>query len=162
MKITANEENGFTIAKLKTKGEKDLITVVGSLPGINPGEVLELLGEWSNHPKFGKQFKAVKFRSVMPATAAGIEIFGSGLIKGIGPIMARPVSKEIWSRHLEIIDTNPERLGKLEGSGKKRVQMISNAWDAQRRFREVMVSFENMESALHYAAKYTNNMVKAP
>ncbi len=66
-----NEENGFTIAKVKVKAEKDLVTVAGALPGINPGEVLELLGEWNNHPKFGTQFKAVKFKSVMPATTAG-------------------------------------------------------------------------------------------
>ncbi len=63
----ANEENGFTIAKLKAKGERDLVTVVGSLSGINPGEVLELLGEWNNHPKFGQQFKVVQFKSVMPS-----------------------------------------------------------------------------------------------
>lgn len=65
----ANEENGFTIARMKVQGEKELVTIVGSFPGINPGEILELLGEWSNHPKFGTQFKAVKFKSVMPATA---------------------------------------------------------------------------------------------
>jgi len=67
----ANEENGYTIARLKVQGERDLVTVVGGLPGINPGEVLELRGEWSNHPKFGTQFKAVQFKSVIPATVAG-------------------------------------------------------------------------------------------
>jgi exodeoxyribonuclease V alpha subunit len=75
----SSEENKFPIANLKTKGEKDLITILGSLPGINPGEVLELLGEWGNYPKFGTQFKVVKFKSIMPATAAGIEKYlGSG------------------------------------------------------------------------------------
>ncbi len=60
-------------AKMKAPGEKDLVTVVGSLPGINPGKVLELLGEWSNHPKFVHQFKVVKFKSVMPTSVAGME-----------------------------------------------------------------------------------------
>ena len=136
----ANEENGFTIARLKTQGERDLVTVVGSLPGINPGEVLELLGEWNNHPKFGQQFKVVQFKSVMPATAAGIEKYlGSGLIKGIGPIMASRLVKHFGENSLEIIDINPERLEEVEGIGKKRVQMIRNAWDAQKEIREVMV-----------------------
>jgi exodeoxyribonuclease V alpha subunit len=150
----SNEENGFTIAKLKTKGEKDLITVVGSLPGINPGEVLELLGEWSNHPKFGQQFKVVKFRSIMPATAAGIEKYlGSGLIKGIGPIMAGRLVKNFGADTLEIIDTNPERLEEVEGIGKKRVQMIRNAWDAQKEIREVMVFLQGHGVSSTYAAK---------
>ena len=150
----SNEENGFTIAKLKTKGERDLITVVGSLPGINPGEVLELLGEWSNHPKFGRQFKVVKFRSVMPATAAGIEKYlGSGLIKGIGPIMASRSVKKFGADTLEIIDTNPERLEEVEGIGKKRVQMIRNAWDAQKEIREVMVFLQGHGVSSTYAAK---------
>ena len=150
----ANEENGFTIAKLKTKGEKDLITVVGSLPGINPGEVLELLGEWNNHPKFGQQFKVVKFKSVMPATAAGIEKYlGSGLIKGIGPIMASRLVNKFGVDTLEIIDTNPERLEEVEGIGKKRVQMIRNAWDAQKEIREVMVFLQGHGVSSTYAAK---------
>jgi exodeoxyribonuclease V alpha subunit len=154
-KITfSNEENGFTIAKLKTKGEKDLITVVGSLPGINPGEVLELLGEWGNHPKFGRQFKVVKFRSVMPATAAGIEKYlGSGLIKGIGPIMASRLVKKFGADTLEIIDTNPERLEEVEGIGKKRVQMIRSAWGAQKEIREVMVFLQGHGVSSTYAAK---------
>jgi exodeoxyribonuclease V alpha subunit len=150
----ANEENGFTIARLKTKGEKDLVTVVGSLPGINPGEVLELLGEWSNHPKFGQQFKVVKFKSVMPATAAGIEKYlGSGLIKGIGPIMASRLVNKFGVDTLEIIDTNPERLEEVEGIGEKRVQMIRNAWDAQKEIREVMVFLQGHGVSSTYSAK---------
>ena len=150
----ANEENGFTIARLKTKAEKDLVTVVGSLPGINPGEVLELLGEWTNHPKFGQQFKIVKFKSVMPATAAGIEKYlGSGLIKGIGPIMASRLVNKFGVDTLEIIDTNPERLEEVEGIGKKRVQMIRNAWDAQKEIREVMVFLQGHGVSSTYAAK---------
>jgi exodeoxyribonuclease V alpha subunit len=88
---------------MKLQGERELVTVVGSLPGINPGEVLELLGEWGNHPKFGTQFKAVKFKSVVPATVAGIEKYlGSGLIKGIGPIMASRLVKHFGLNTLEI------------------------------------------------------------
>jgi len=89
-----NEETGFTVAQLKVKGEKGLITVVGNLPGVNPGEVLELNGEWHNHPKFGNQFKIIEYRSVVPANVFGIKKYlGSGLIKGIGPVTAKTLVK---------------------------------------------------------------------
>ncbi len=149
-----NEENGFTIAKVKVKGEKELVTVVGALPGVNPGEVLEVLGEWGNHPKFGSQFKAVKFKSVMPATAAGIEKYlGSGLIKGIGPIMAGRLVKHFKETTLDIIESHPERLEEVEGIGKKRVQMIKTAWDAQKEIREVMIFLQGQGVSSTYAAK---------
>ena len=150
----ANEENGFTIAKMKVQGEKELVTVVGNFPGINPGEVLELLGAWSNHPKFGNQFKAETFKSVMPATAAGIEKYlGSGLIKGIGPVMASRLVKHFGVNTLEIIDTNPDSLEEVEGIGKKRVQMIRSAWDAQKEIREVMVFLQGHGVSSTYAVK---------
>jgi exodeoxyribonuclease V alpha subunit len=147
------------------QGEKELVTIVGSFPGINPGEILELLGEWSNHPKFGTQFKAVKFKSVMPATAVGIEKYlGSGMIKGIGPVMASRLVKHFREHTLEIIDTNPERLEEVEGIGKKRVQMIRNAWDAQKEIREVMVFLQGHGVSSTYAVKiykqYGQNSIK--
>ncbi|MCJ7493792.1 MAG: ATP-dependent RecD-like DNA helicase, partial [Deltaproteobacteria bacterium] len=149
-----NEENGFTIAKLKVQGERELVTVVGTFPGINPGEVLELLGEWGNHPKFGTQFKSVKFKSVVPATVAGIEKYlGSGLIKGIGPVMASRLVKHFGLNTLEIIDTDPEKLSEVEGIGKKRIQMIRSAWDAQKEIREVMVFLQGHGVSSTYAAK---------
>jgi len=67
-----NEENGFTVAKMKVQGKKDLVTITGNLPGINAGEMLELYGEWDNHPKFGHQFKISRFKSILPATTVGI------------------------------------------------------------------------------------------
>jgi len=150
----ANEENGFTIAKMKVQGEKELVTVVGNFPGINPGEVLELSGAWSNHPKFGNQFKAESFKSVMPASAAGIEKYlGSGLIKGIGPIMASRLVKHFGVNTLEIIDVNPKQPEEVEGIGKKRIQMIRSAWDAQKEIREVMVFLQGHGVSSTYAVK---------
>jgi len=150
----ANEENAFTIARMKVQGERELVTIVGTFPGINPGEVLELIGEWGNHPKFGTQFKAVKFKAVIPATVAGIEKYlGSGLIKGIGPVMASRLVKHFKENTLDIIDTDPDRLKEVEGIGKKRVQMIRNAWDAQKEIREVMVFLQGHGVSSTYAAK---------
>jgi exodeoxyribonuclease V alpha subunit len=149
-----NEENGFTVAKMKLQGKKDLVTITGNLPGVNAGEVLDLWGEWDNHPKFGNQFKIARFKSVLPATTVGIEKYlGSGLIKGIGPVMAKRLVNKFGEETLEIIDNEPERLTEAEGIGPKRVQMIKEAWDAQKEIREVMVFLQGHGVSSTYAVK---------
>ena len=106
-----NEENGFTIAKLKVGGRQDLITAVGNLMAPSPGEVLEMRGEWTTHPKFGKQFKIVHFKTKVPATVFGIKKYlGSGLIRGLGPVMAGRIVDMFGIKTLDIIEDNIERL----------------------------------------------------
>ena len=84
-----NDENGYSVVKLKVYGRKDLVNAVGNMMAPTPGEILELQGEWSNHPKFGEQFKITHYKTEVPATVFGIQKYlGSGLIKGIGPVMA--------------------------------------------------------------------------
>jgi radical SAM superfamily enzyme YgiQ (UPF0313 family) len=84
-----NDENGFTIARLKVKGFRELGTAVGNLMAPVPGQVLHLTGEWTTHSQFGEQFRIVRYKTLVPATVAGIEKYlGSGLVKGIGPVMA--------------------------------------------------------------------------
>jgi len=67
-----NEENGFTIARLKVYGQKDLVTVVGNLMAPTPDEILKMKGEWANHPKYGEQFKIVEYKTTVPASVYGI------------------------------------------------------------------------------------------
>ncbi|MCX5907380.1 MAG: ATP-dependent RecD-like DNA helicase [Deltaproteobacteria bacterium] len=149
-----NEENGYIVAKLKVHGQKELVTVVGNLPGTYAGEVLKLWGEWSTHPRFGLQFKITRFQSVMPATAAGIEKYlGSGLIKGVGPVMANRLVRKFGTDALEIIENEPQRLQEVEGIGPKRVQMIKDAWDAQKEIREVMIFLQGHGVSSAYATK---------
>ncbi len=94
-----NEENGYTIARLKAEGRTGLVTIVGSLPGLNPGEVLKLKGEWQNHPKYGEQFRVASHETAIPATVAGIERYlSSGMIKGIGPVMAKRLVSRVRHR----------------------------------------------------------------
>ena len=84
-----NEENGYTIAKIRIKGKKDLITIVGTMFSVSPGEILRIKGFWDNHPKYGEQLKVTNYETLLPATSKGIERYlGSGMIKGIGPVMA--------------------------------------------------------------------------
>ena len=84
-----NEENDFLVAKLQEKDKRELTTIVGNLSGINPGESLKLTGRWVHNKKFGEQFQVENYEITVPATVHGIKKYlGSGLIKGIGPIMA--------------------------------------------------------------------------
>jgi exodeoxyribonuclease V alpha subunit len=149
-----NEENHYTIAKLKVKGQRDLVTIVGSLVSMTPGEVLRLKGDWDIHPKYGEQFKVVSYETVTPATVKGIERYlGSGLIKGIGPVMAKRLVNKFGLETLEIIEKEIGRLKEVEGIGEKRIDMISTAWAEQKEVRDVMLFLQGHEVSSTYAAK---------
>jgi len=149
-----NEENHYTIARLKVKGRRDLVTIVGCLVSSTPGEVLRLKGDWDSHPKYGEQFKVVSYETVTPATVKGIERYlGSGLIKGIGPVMAKRLVNKFGLETLEIIENRVERLKEVEGIGEKRIDMISAAWAEQKEVRDVMLFLQGHEVSSTYAAK---------
>ncbi len=135
-----NEENGYTVARLALERGGELATIVGNMLGINVGESVELRGEWTSHTQYGRQFKVEDFRTVMPATVAGIEKYlGSGLIKGIGPVTATRIVRRFGSDTLRVIDEQPDRLSEALGVGKKRVELIKSAWAEQRQIKEVMI-----------------------
>jgi len=149
-----NEENGYTIARVKVYGQRDLITVVGYLMSPVPGEVLNLKGEWINHPKFGEQFKVVEYKTTIPATVFGIKKYlGSGLIKGLGPVIAGRIVKKFGEKTLDIIENDIEKLTMVEGIGKKRIAMIQNAWNEQKEIRDVMMFLQSHGVSSGYATK---------
>ena len=83
-----NEETGYTVARLKTYGQREPVTIVGQIMAPTPGEILTLKGEWSNHNQYGTQFKVKYYQTKIPASVQGIRKYlGSGLIKGIGPVI---------------------------------------------------------------------------
>jgi exodeoxyribonuclease V alpha subunit len=154
-KITfTNEENGFTIARLKVPGRNEPVTVVGTLMAPTPGEILEMRGEWSDHPRFGRQFKVVEYRTRVPATVYGIRKYlGSGMIKGLGPVMAGRIVDKFGKETLEIIDNQIQRLAEVPGIGQKRIAMITKAWAAQSEIRDVMLFLHSHGVSSGYAAK---------
>ncbi len=149
-----NEENGFTIAKVKVPGRPDLVCVVGTLMAPMPGEIIKMHGEWTNHPKFGEQFKIVFYKSMVPATVAGIQKYlGSGLIKGIGPVMAKRIVKKFGKDTLDVIEGDVEKLSSVDGIGEKRIGMIRQAWADQKEIREVMIFLQSHGVSSGYATK---------
>ncbi|MEE8461537.1 MAG: ATP-dependent RecD-like DNA helicase [Acidobacteriota bacterium] len=149
-----NEENRFTIAKVKVPGQRGLATVVGNFMALTPGEVLTMKGEWTHHPRYGKQFKISHFKSQVPASVYGIKKYlGSGLIQGIGPVMAERIVKRFGEKTLDIIENRLEKLTEIQGIGKKRIAMIRTAWAEQQEIREVMLFLQSHGISSGYAAK---------
>src|SRR6266513_3206348 len=139
--IYANEQTGYTIARVATERTgPDLLTVVGPLLGAQVGESMRLTGRWSSHPTYGRQFQVHSYTTVLPATIQGIRRYlGSGLIKGIGPVMAERMVAHFGDGILAVIETEPGRLIEVHGLGPKRTKKIAEAWEEQKAIKEVMV-----------------------
>ncbi|MFE3583156.1 SF1B family DNA helicase RecD2 [Streptomyces vinaceus] len=142
----ANEESGYTVARVDTgRGSGDLLTVVGSLLGAQPGESLRMEGRWGSHPQYGKQFSVENYRTVLPATIQGIRRYlGSGLIKGIGPKIADRIVEHFGTDTLDVIEEAPKRLIEVPGLGPKRTKLIGAAWEEQKAIKEVMVFLQGV------------------
>ncbi|MCQ8770736.1 SF1B family DNA helicase RecD2 [Streptomyces telluris] len=142
----ANEESGYTVARVDTgRGGGDLLTVVGSLLGAQPGESLRLEGRWGSHPQYGRQFTVENYTTVLPATVQGIRRYlGSGLIKGIGPRIADRITEHFGTDTLDVIEQQPERLIEVPGLGPKRTKLIGAAWEEQKAIKEVMVFLQGV------------------
>ncbi|WP_371652798.1 MULTISPECIES: ATP-dependent RecD-like DNA helicase [unclassified Streptomyces] len=142
----ANEENGYTVARVDTgRGGGDLLTVVGSLLGAQPGESLRMEGRWGSHPQYGKQFTVENYTTVLPATIQGIRRYlGSGLIKGIGPRIADRIVEHFGTDTLDVIEQQPGRLVEVPGLGPKRTKLIGAAWEEQKAIKEVMVFLQGV------------------
>jgi len=149
-----NEETGYTVARIKVAGYSESVTAVGNLIAPTPGELIKMKGAWVDHPKFGRQFKVISYRTVVPSSLEGMRRYlGSGLIKGIGPVMASRIVEKFGEKTLEVIDSRIEELEKVEGIGRQRVGMIRRAWEDQKDIREVMIFLQGHGVSPAYATK---------
>lgn len=152
--VYTNDENGYTVARFQLKSGRETVTIVGNLPDIRPGESLRVSGLWAAHRLYGEQFQVESCLPLVPATLLGIERYlGSGLIKGIGPIMARRLVQKFGADTLHVIESQGERLLEVEGIGEGRAQMIEEAWQAQKGTREVMIFLQAQGVSAAYSAK---------
>jgi exodeoxyribonuclease V alpha subunit len=151
----ANEENGYTVARVDTgRGSGDLLTVVGALLGAQVGESLRMEGRWGSHPQYGKQFTVENYTTVLPATVQGIRRYlGSGLVKGIGPVFADRITRHFGLETLQIIEEAPGRLIEVPGLGPKRTKKIAEAWEEQKAIKEVMLFLQTVEVSTSIAVR---------
>jgi exodeoxyribonuclease V alpha subunit len=149
-----SQESGYTIARLKTPRERDLVTIVGNFANIQAGQTLQMSGFWREHPKFGQQFQVKTYRETKPATLTGIEKYlGSGLIKGVGPVTAKRIVAHFGLETLDIIENQIERLTEVPGIAQKRVKMIQTTWETQKAIKEVMLFLQGHGVSTTYAVK---------
>ena len=135
-----NADNGFCVLRVKARGHRDLVTVVGHAAVISAGEWVTASGEWVNDRTHGQQFKARFMRTSAPTSTEGIEKYlGSGMIHGIGPVYAKKLIAAFGDQVFDVIEAEPERLREVTGIGRVRAKRITDAWAQQKVIREIMV-----------------------
>lgn len=135
-----NEETGFCVLRVKARGQRDLITIVGHAASISAGEWVQMSGTWVNDRTHGLQFKANFLKATPPTTLEGIEKYlGSGMIRGIGPVYARKLVRAFGEAVFDLIEQAPDRLHEATGIGPKRAQRIVAGWAEQKVIREIML-----------------------
>ena len=135
-----NTENGFCVLRIKARGHRELITVVGHAAVIAAGEWVTASGEWVNDHTYGQQFKTRFMRTSAPTSIDGIEKYlGSGMIRGIGPVYAKKMVNAFGEKVFDIIEAEPDRLREVTGIGQVRAKRITDAWAEQKSIREIMV-----------------------
>lgn len=142
--VYSNEETSWSVAKIESPSRPSPVTATGNLLGVQPGESLRLRGRWTTDPRHGEQFKVESFITVAPATVKGIERYlGSGLVRGIGKVMAQRLTEQFGLDTLDVIENAPERLTEVAGIGSVRSARIRDAWTEQREIKEVMLFLQS-------------------
>jgi exodeoxyribonuclease V alpha subunit len=160
-----NEENGFCVLRVKARGQRDLITVLGHAAAISAGEWVTASGSWQNDRTHGLQFRARFLKSSAPTTVEGIEKYlASGMVRGIGPVYAKRLIKAFGDKVFEIIENAPLRLREVEGIGQTRAARIIAAWAEQKIVREIMIFLHahgvGTSRAVRIYKTYGNNAVQ--
>src|SRR6202171_1034248 len=133
-------KNGFCLIRVKARGHRELVTVVGHAATISAGEWITAAGDWVNDRTHGQQFKAGFLKTSAPTSVAGIEKYlASGMIRGIGPVYDRKLLRAFGDKVCDVIEAEPGRLQDVDGIGPVRANRIVVGWAEQKVVREVMV-----------------------
>jgi exodeoxyribonuclease V alpha subunit len=150
--VFRNGESGWTVLRLSIDGRPLVDTVVGFIQQVAAGERIRCAGEWTQDPKHGRQFRAETCLPLAPSTERGIEKFlGSGVVPGVGPVMARRLVERFGLETLDVIERTPARLAEVDGIGRKRAAAISAAMAEKRGVRDVMVFLESAGASPAFA-----------
>ncbi|WP_027181859.1 ATP-dependent RecD-like DNA helicase [Oleidesulfovibrio alaskensis] len=149
-----NEENGYTVFRLKVQGNRDQVTVVGHMVEPQAGVALSLKGDWTENPRFGRQFQMSSFDQVLPATLEGIRHYlSSGLIKGVGEKMAGRIVETFGTGTFNVLDDEPERMLEVEGVGQKLMERIRDGWAEHRGIRDLIMFLQPHGVSTSYAVR---------
>jgi exodeoxyribonuclease V alpha subunit len=147
-----NQENHYTIARLRIAKINDPVTIVGHLAGVFEGETLEVSGKWTSHPKYGDQFKVETYKVILPATVSGIRKYlGSGIIKGIGKSLADKIVDHFKEETLDIIENEPDKLMHIHGIGAAKKNRIEETWNKHHAVRRVMQFLQENDVGVYHA-----------
>ena len=135
-----NPANGFCVLRVKARGQRELVTVVGHAAMVTAGEFVQMSGSWVNDRVHGQQFRASFLKATPPTTLEGIERYlASGLIRGIGPVYATRLVRAFGEGVFDLIEQQPERLREVAGIGAKRAGRIIAGWAEQKVIRDIML-----------------------
>ena len=136
--IFHNEENGYTVMNMTVEGDE--LTCVGNFRDIHEGVFVEADGNYSDHPVYGHQFRAVRARTTVPAGGAALERYlGSGAIKGIGPSLAGRIVKKFGEDTLRILEEEPERLAEIKGISERKARDIAAQAEEKAHMQNAMI-----------------------
>ena len=152
--IFRNEDNGYTVMVLKGGSEEDELTCVGSFPVVTQGASVELEGNFTQHPVYGKQFQAVRLTEKMPEDALAMERYlGSGAIKGIGAALAGRIVRHFGDDTFQIVENEPERLSEVKGISEKKAREIAMQIAEKSDMRKAMMFLQKYGISLNLGAK---------
>jgi len=157
--VFRNEDNHYTVARFRPNDSgrlfrDDLTTIVGTLPDIQPGELLSVEGDWEHDPRYGRQLHVTHYTQRLPASVEGITRYlGSGLIKGIGPKKARLIADHFGEQTLAIIEQQPERLVEVKGISVKDRDQISIVWAEHSEIKELHLFLQSHDVSINLATK---------
>ncbi len=152
--VFESADSGFFVGRVRESRSNELVTFVGTVMAVSPGETIRLRGHWVDDKKFGRQLRTESWETLRPTSLEGIEKYlGSGLIKGIGPTYAKRIIEAFGVDALTIIDERPERVLEVEGIGRKRAEQIKAAWAEQKSVRAIMVFLQGHGIGVGQAAR---------
>ena len=150
--IYRNTENGYSVLNLVSDGEET--TVVGTFHYISEGELLELEGEYTEHPLYGQQFHMERFEVKVPQDALAMERYlGSGAIKGIGAALAARIVRRFGAKTFEIMEREPERLAEIKGISERKAREMAGQMEEKRELRQAMVFLQEYGISVNLAVK---------
>lgn len=136
--VFQNTDNGYAVLRLLTDSGEE-VTATGCIPNVGVGEELTLCGQWTTHPSYGEQFAADTFERTLPSTVSGIaDYLGSGLIKGIGPKLARKLAELFGEDTFDVLANEPERLTQIRGITEQKARAIQRQFLEQSEMRLLM------------------------